>query len=97
MAKFELNIYGENDEILKKYETGVVRWGVFLQAIKLQEEIKDKSVDEQFVAINSFIKKIFNGLTDEELELADGYDIINTFNQLTAGLKNIRGGNAKNA
>lgn len=82
MAKFELSIYGENDEVVNKHETDHVRWGVFLNAIKLQEKIKDKSVAEQFEAINEFIKSIFVGLTDEELAQADGADVLNTFKQL---------------
>lgn len=97
MSKFELSIYGENDEVLKKYETDHVRWGVFLQAVKLQEEIKGKAADEQFSAINQFIKSIFVGLTDEELEKADGLDVVNTFNQLLSAVGKINGGNSKNA
>lgn len=95
MAQFELNIYGKNDEILKKYETDHVRWGVFLNAIKLQEKIKDKSASEQFVAINEFIKSIFAGLTDKELEQADGADVMNTFKQLLSATGGIEG--SKNA
>lgn len=97
MARFELSLYGENDEVLKKYETDHVRWGVLLKAVKLQEEIKDKGAEEQFEAINKFIKSIFVGLTDEELEKADGLDVINTFNQLISAVGNIKGGNSKNA
>lgn len=95
MARYELTIYGENDEVIKKYETDRVRWGVFLNAIKLQEKIKDKSIAEQFVAINDFIKSIFVGLTDEELEKADGADVLNTFRQLLAEAKGIE--SSKNA
>lgn len=95
MARYELTIYGENDEVIKKYETDRVRWGVFLNAIKLQEKIKDKSIAEQFVAINDFIKSIFVGLTDEELEKADGADVLNTFRQLLAEANGIE--SSKNA
>lgn len=97
MAKFELSIYGENDEVLKKYETDHVRWGVLLKAVQLQEKIKDKGADEQFAAINKFIKSIFVGLTDEELEKADGMDVVNTFQQLMSAVGKIKGGNSKNA
>lgn len=89
MARFELTIYGKDDEIVKKYETDHVRWGVFLQAVKLQEKIKDKSSEEQFVAINKFVKSIFVGLTDEELEQADGMDVLNTFKQLLSAANGI--------
>lgn len=97
MAKFELTIYGEDDEAIKKYETDHVRWGVFLQALKLQDEIKDKGADEQLSAINEFIKSIFVGLTDEEIQKADGFDVINTFNQLISAVGKINGSKSKNA
>ena len=95
MAKFELSIYGENDEVIKKYETDHVRWGVFLKAIKLQESIKNKSTSEQFESVNEFVKSIFAGLTDEELEHADGMDVMNTFKQLISVGNGIEG--SKNA
>ena len=82
MAQFELNIYGNNDEILKTYATDRVRWGVYLQALELQEKIAEKSAAEQFRHINAFLKKIFPDLTDEDLELADYEDVMNTFKQL---------------
>lgn len=84
MAKFELIIYGENDEPVKTYATDHVRWGVFLNAVKLHEKIKDKPPVEQFVAMSEFIKSIFVGLTDEELEHADGTDVMSTFKQVIA-------------
>ena len=82
MAQFELNIYGNNDEILKTYATDRVRWGVYLQALELQEKIAEKSAAEQFRQINAFLKKIFPDLTDEDIELADYEDVMNTFRQL---------------
>lgn len=94
--KFELSIYGENDEVIKKYETNHVRWGVLLKAVDLQEKLKDKSPVEQFVAINEFVKSIFDGLTDEELEKADSNDVINTFKQLLNTVGNINSGDSKN-
>lgn len=89
MAKYELSIYGENDEKIKTYKTEHIRWGVFLNAVKLQEKIKDKSAAEQFAAINEFVKSIFIGLTDEELEQADGKDVMNTFKQLLSAANGI--------
>lgn len=97
MAKFELSIYGENDEVLKKYETDHVRWGVFLEAVKLHEELKEKNADESFNAINQFIKKIFLGITDDELEKADGLDVVNTFNQLLSAMGKFNVDKSKNA
>ena len=97
MAKFELSIYGEDDECLKKYETDKVRWSVFLQAVKLQDEIKSKNTEEQFAAINKFIKSIFVGLTDDEIEKADAFDVMNTFKQVVSAANLINGTNSKNA
>lgn len=97
MARFELSIYGANDEVLKKYETDHVRWGVLLNAVKLQEEIKNETADKQFEAINEFVKSIFVGITDEELEKADGMDVMNTFTQLLSSVGKIKGDNSKNA
>ena len=97
MAQFELNIYGENDEILKKYETEKVRWGVYLEAAKLNEEMGAMDAAEQFAVINQFMSKIFPALTSEELELADGDDVMNTFRQLIRKANKIASSNAKNA
>ena len=97
MAQFELNIYGENDEVLKTFATDRVRWGVYLEAVKLNEEISDMSAAEQFDVINAFISKIFPNLTDAELEMADAGDVMNTFRQLVRKANKIAGGNGKNA
>lgn len=82
MAKFELNIYGKNDEIINKYATDNVAWGFYLEAVKASEEMEDMTAAEQFAMINGFVKRLFVGLTDEELEHASGDDVINVFNQL---------------
>lgn len=95
MAQFELNIYGNNDEILKTYATDKVRWGVFLQALEVQDELKEKTPSEQFAMITDFIKKIFPDLTDDDLERADADDVFNTFKQL-ANKASAIGGKSKN-
>lgn len=98
MALFELNIYGNNDEILKRFETDKVRWGVYLQATELQENLNSASVTDKFRQISNFIKKIFPDLTDEDLENADSDDVLNTFTQLINKANKIRGGGTeKNA
>lgn len=98
MAQFELNIYGANDEITKTFSTDRVRWGVYMQALELEKELKNKTVSEQFNAINQFIKKIFPELTDEDLDNADGDDVFNTFKQLIRKTNLINGGGStKNA
>lgn len=97
MAKFELNIYGENDEIIKKYETDHIRYGVLMQALELEEQTADKPVAEQIKAANAIVKRVFHGLTDDELMLADLEDVMNTYAQVTKQAENIGGaGAAKN-
>lgn len=96
MAAFELNIYGKDDEIVKTFATDKVRWGVFLQALEVQEGLSSKTTAEQFDTINRFVKKIFPDLTDKDLENADINDVMNIFKQLLNKAGKI-GGNSKNA
>lgn len=96
MAQFELNIYGNNDEIIKRFETDRVRWGVFVQALELEESMKGADAAKALRSVNEFVKKIFPELTDADLEAADVDDVMNTFKQLIAKAAKI-GGNSKNA
>ncbi|MCQ2077018.1 MAG: hypothetical protein MJZ20_08375 [Bacteroidaceae bacterium] len=97
MAEFELSIYGNDDEILKTYETSKVRWGVLLQAAEMQDVIEEKNVVKQFEQIGDFVKKLFPDLTDEDLQKADYEDVVNTFKQLMNKANKIGAGSAKNA
>lgn len=92
MAKYSLNIYGENDEIIKTYETNVIRWKILVNAVKTYETISEKSTAEQIEVISEFIKSVFPGMTDEDVELADAGDIMNTFNAIVANASRINGG-----
>ena len=98
MAKFELNIYGENDEIIKRYETDHIRYGVLMEALEIEEKTKGKPEAEQIKAANALVKRVFHGLTDEELMLADMTDVLNTYAQVTRQAEKIGGsdGAAKN-
>lgn len=95
MAKYELNIYKENDEIEKTYATDNILWGFYLEAVKAYEDMQDMNAAEQFETINGFVKRMFVGLTDEELTRASGDDVMNVFNQLMRKAKSIAG-NSKN-
>lgn len=93
MAKYELKIYGENDEIIKTYATDNVMWGFYLEAVKASEDMEEMTTAERFQMINNFIKRLFIGLTDEELENgASGDDVLNVFNQLMKKARSIGGG-----
>lgn len=92
MAQFELNTYGENDEVLKHFETDRVRWGIFMQALELEESLKGTSASEMIPAINQFVKHIFPAMTDADLADADVDDVLNTFKQLLSKARKIGGG-----
>lgn len=95
MAKYELKIYGENDEIVKEYGTDNIPWGFYLEAVKAADDMQEMTVTEQFDMINGFVKRMFIGLTDDELEHASGDDVMNVFQQLMRKARSIGGG--KNA
>ena len=95
MAQFELSIYDDDNNVVKHFETDKVRWGVFMQALELEEALKGASAREMITAINQFVKKIFPALTDADIENADVDDVLNTFKQLLNKAKKI-GGSAKN-
>lgn len=98
MAKYELPIYGENDEIVKTYSTNICPWGIYIEAAEMQETMKDKSPTEQMKCVESILKATFSGLTDAELQHADGSDVMNTFIQIVNGGQKIKGsGSSKNA
>lgn len=96
MARFELNIYGEGDEVLRRYEADRVRWGVLVKAVGLRESLRDAPAERQIEAVGQFLKEIFTGLTDEDLAKADYADVLSTFGQLVAAVGGIKAGEAKN-
>ena len=81
--KYSLNIYGENDAIVKTYETNIIPWGVFVKAASLQETLNNKNILEQMTAMGELLQTIFIGLTDKELSHADSNDVMNLFLQIT--------------
>lgn len=97
MAKYELPIYGDNDEIETTYTANIVKWGIFIQAAELQDEIQKKSFKDQVQEIGNILKAVFKELTDEDLTRADVGDVMNTFTQIVSGGQKIKGGNGKNA
>lgn len=96
MAKFELNIYGKNDEIVKRFETDHIRFGVLLKALEIQDKADGKTAEEVFADACEVVKAVFPGVTDEDLTLADADDVFNTFLQVTRQTGNIKGSNEKN-
>lgn len=95
MARYELPIYGENDQIVKTHATNICPWAVYIQAAEMNDKIKDKSAVEQMNEIGNVLKLVFKGLTDDELLCADAGDVISTFKQIAQGGQTINSG--KNA
>lgn len=96
MANYSLNIYGENDEIIKVFETNIIRWGIFMKAVKLQDEIEDQNEGEQIKAVSEFIASIFPNCTVDDLANADVGDIFNLFKMIVNKANKINTGIAKN-
>lgn len=96
MAKYELPIYGQDDELVKTYATNVCPWAVFIQAAEMQETIAEQSAVEQMNAIGELLMSVFIGLTNDELRHADAGDVMNTFQQIVNGGQKISGGKSKN-
>ena len=95
MAKFELPIYGENDEIIKTYETEHIRWKLFVKAASIKEAEKG-DMNVKIEQIGDLLKDVFIGLSDDELGNADYFDIINTFEQIAKIGNSIKGTKSKN-
>lgn len=95
MAKFELNIYGKNDEIINKYETDHIRYGIMMKAMELRDKSDETPMAEQLASANALVKEVFQGLTDDELMLADVGDVLNIITQITKQTEKI--GNGSNA
>ncbi len=98
MAKFELCIYGENDEVIKTLATEHVRFGVLEDALSMADnaESQGKDIKTQFREVKNIVKRIFPGCTDEDLSNADTGHIFATFNQLVKYSNGINGDNEKN-
>lgn len=98
MAKFELPIYGENDELVKTYATDHIRWKLFIKAAEIQGSAKLSGDDtaDKIEQIADLLKNVFSGITDEDLENADVVDILSTFKQIANIGNSIKGGKEKN-
>lgn len=96
MARFSLNIYGGNDEIVKSFEADRVRWGLIVKAASLSDSLKGRPAEEAIGAVGEFVRSVFPGMTEADLENADIGDIIAVYRQVLTSLNGIKGGEAKN-
>lgn len=79
MALVELNIYNDDNEIIKTYSTNRVRWGVLCKAVELEEKIEGATPAESVGLISDLMTTIFPSITSDDLALADFNDMQNVF------------------
>ena len=87
----ELNIYNDDNEAVKKYESYGLRWKAFKTVMARQKELAEINTDAPD-AMNVFfeiIKLAFPKLTAEEFDELYLDDIFNTFKQILAVADNM--------
>lgn len=97
MAKFELPIYGKDDEVIKTFTSNICPWDVYIEAAAKQEEFERMPLKKQFEFVENILKAVFTDLTNDDLKRADANDVMNTYLQICRGGNKIRSGNPKNA
>lgn len=83
--KYSLNVYGEDSEILKTVGTNFVPTGLFIRALKMSEEMKEKGKSEleSFNLIVGIVLDLFPELTEDEImNSCDIGDVISIFKQI---------------
>lgn len=93
---FKLNILGENDKVVKTYETSKIKMGLMEDLITLQDRMDGKSVLEQFSLIKPLLFNMFPGLTEEELRSVEFSEILDVIKSLMVAAKDGFGVNEKN-
>ena len=79
MSLIELNIYNDDNEIIKTYATKRVRWGVLCKAVELEDKVEGATPAESLKLISDFTMSIFPSMTADDLALADYNDMLNVF------------------
>jgi hypothetical protein len=96
MAKYELNIYN-NDNVEKTYKAERCPWGLYVEAADVQEHLKSMTGKEIMQAIESIMVQLFDGLTKEEMQRADGGEVMSLFAQVVSNNATKSGKAIKNA
>lgn len=82
MSLIELNIYNDENEIVKTYSTNRVRWGVIVKAVELQEKTENVSETESVKLISDLMYSIFPSMTADDLAQVDYNDMFNVFRMI---------------
>lgn len=94
MARYTLNLYGDNDKIIKTFETDHIRYGVLMKALELNDKTDKLTNAELMKGANEIVKAVFTGMTDDDLMLADMEDVINTYKRVANTANNVQGGSS---
>ena len=79
---FKLNILGENDKVIKTYETSKIKYGLIEDMVSLSKELDGKNEFEQFGLMKPLLKNMFIGITDEELRNVDFLEVLSVIKNL---------------
>ena len=79
---FKLNILGENDKVVKTYETSKIKYGLIEDMVILSKELAGKSEFEQFALMKPLLKNMFVGLTDEEIRNIEFIEVLQVIKNL---------------
>lgn len=97
MPRIALNLYGQDDEIVKQLHRTTLRWGVLKKAIRMEETLKDENVEvmDQIDEITGLLEAVFDGqATAEEIEAgATMEEILACFASIVAAAQEARKGN----
>lgn len=84
---FKLSILGENDKVVKTYQTSVIKYGLIEDFALMSDQFEGKDILQQFVMLKPILKRMFKGLTDEELADVNIAEVLTLFKQLMAMVK----------
>lgn len=96
MARYQLNIYN-GDNVEKTYTAERCPWGLYVEAADVQENLKSMTGKQVMQAVEGVMMQLFAGLTTEEMQRADGGEVMSLFAQVISGNVNKSSKAIKNA
>lgn len=96
MARYQLNIYN-GDNVEKTYTAERCPWGLYVEAADVQENLKSMTGKQVMQAVEGVMVQLFAGLTKEEMQRADGGEVMSLFAQIISGNANKGSKAIKNA
>ena len=84
MAKYELEIF-KGEKVEKTYTANCCPWGLYVEAVDIQDTLSKMTGKEIVKSLESIMLKLFDGLTSEEMQRADGAAVMQLFLQIVQG------------